>query len=291
MNRWTLSRRAFLGGAGAAIALPFLEAMLPSSPRAMAAEMPRRFLAFYVPNGIHMQAWTPATSGQGFELTPILEPLMGVREHINVITGLANRPARPDGAGDHAAGTASFLTAAHAFKTEGANIAVGVSMDQIAAQAVGDLTRFPSLQLGIDGGGNAGGCDSGYSCAYSRNISWSGESTPLPKIVSPRLAFDRLFQGYDPQASAAELEKRRRMRSSVLDYALGDARRLKMRLGQTDRQKLDEYMTGVRSLEVQIQQSEEDEGGPSCEVPSRPSSRFEFVDHVAMMNELMVLAF
>ncbi|MBH25604.1 MAG: transcriptional initiation protein Tat [Myxococcales bacterium] len=288
MSRWRLSRRAFLGGAGAAIALPFLEAMLPTRALADAAEVPRRFLAFYVPNGIHMPAWTPNEAGRDFGLTPILEPLANVRDHINVISGLANRPARPDGAGVHAAGTSSFLTAAHAFKTEGANISVGVSMDQIAAAAVGGATRFPSLQLGIEGGGNAGGCDSGYSCAYSRNISWASESTPLPKIVSPQLAFDRLFQGFDAQASAAERAKRKRYRTSVLDYARADAQRLKTRLGQTDRRKLDEYMTGVRELEVQVQQAED---GPSCGVPDRPEADFDFPAHVEMMNELMVLAF
>ncbi len=283
-----LSRRAFLGGAGAMLALPFLESLIP--PRAMAQAMgkPRRFLTFYVPNGIHMAGWTPAAEGRDFELSPILSPLSNVRDKIMVLTGLNNIPARPDGPGDHASGTGGFLTARHVVKTEGEDIRNGVSLDQLAAASIGGLTRFPSLQLGIDGGGSVGNCDSGYSCAYSRNISWSGETTPIPKTVNPQVVFDRLFAGFDTGASAAELARRRRYNKSVLDYALGDAQRLQNKLGQTDRRKLDEYMTGVRELETRVSSAQD---GPVCDVPNRPPSRLEFPEHVRLMSDLMVLAF
>src|SRR5205814_2574458 len=130
--------------------------------------------AFYVPCGIVMNDWRPAGLGSDWVPSTILQPLLPIKDKVNVLTGLANRPAIPDGPGDHASGTGAFLTAAHPFKTDGANIKNGISVDQAAAGAIGQKNTFPSLQLGIDGGSSAGGCDSGYSCAYARNVSWSG---------------------------------------------------------------------------------------------------------------------
>jgi hypothetical protein len=284
-----LSRRAFLGGASATLALPFLESAIPRSVRAQAgAKPPQRFLGYYIPNGIRMEQWTPSTEGAGYDLPPILAPLSKVQNRVSVLTGLYNRPARPDGPGDHASGTGAFLTAAHPRKTEGSDIQNGISLDQRLAQQLGSDTALASLQIGIDGGGSAGGCDSGYSCAYARNISWSGPTTPLAKLTDPRIVFERLFAGFDQQESAAETERRRRQDASLLDYVLGDATKLSMRLGTTDRRKLDEYMTGVRELERRLTGMSE---GPSCDPGVSPDGDLGFVEHVQAMSDLMVLAF
>jgi hypothetical protein len=283
----TLSRRTFLKGAGTAIALPFLEAMLPKKVYAQAAAPPKRILAYYVPNGIHMPLWTPAQEGAGFELTPILSPLVNVREDLLVISGLQNLPARPDGPGDHASGTGAFLTCAHPFKTEGTDIRNGISMDQVAANAIGGETLFKSLQLGIDGGGSTGDCDSGYSCAYARNISWADDNTPLAKEVNPEGVFDRLFAGRDPAASAEAARKKKLYRLSVLDYVKESATQLSAKLGRTDRQKVDEYLTGVRELETRIQMLDE---GSSCQ-GERPSPPGSFEERVRIMSDLIVTAF
>ena len=287
-----LSRRAFLGGAGALIALPWLESLAPQRA-ALAADPlgpPTRLLFYYVPNGIHMPAWTPSAVGAGYDLPEILGPLEGIQEEVLVLTGVANLPGIPDGPGDHAGGTSAFLTCAHAKKTDGKDIYLGVSVDHLASLSIGDATRFPSMQLGIEGGASVGGCDSGYSCAYSRNISWSGPSTPLPKTVNPQLVFDRMFGGFDPLASAEQLERRRILRLSVLDYVLDDAASLKLRLGSSDQLKVEEYLDGVRDLEKRLEQGQNE---LSCDPGPRPeqSSGFTVQEHSDLMNDLMVKAF
>ena len=282
-----LSRRAILGGVGATLALPFLESAMPRGARAQAAAPPLRFLGYYAPCGFRMQHWTPSATGAGYDLPLILEPIAGVQQHISVLSKLANRPARPDGPGDHASGTGAFLTCAHPHKTEGADIENGISLDQQLANALGDGTTLRSLQLGIDGGDSAGGCDSGYSCAYARNVSWSGPSTPLPKLTDPAIVFDRLFGGFDAQASTEEVARRQRQSSSLLDYVLNDATTLSGRLGVSDRAKLDEYMTGVRELEQRIMSGA---SGPMCDPGMRPTGDLGYEQHVQVMSDLMVLA-
>ncbi len=287
---WELSRRAFLGGAGAMIGLPLLEAMIPGVRRlAMAQDTPppQRMLYYYVPNGIHMPAWTPTRTGRDYDTPLILEPLAELTSHISVLTGISNTPAEPDGPGDHASGTGAFLTAMHPFKTEGADIANGISVDQVAVNALQPDTRFSSLQLGVEGGASVGGCDSGYSCAYSRNISWSGPATPLPKMVNPQLVFDRLFGGATAGDTLAEIERRTRLRASVLDYVVQDANRLSARLGASDRLKVDEYLTGVRELERSIQALDD---APTCRPPEYPGFDIDIDAHVRVMTDLMVVA-
>lgn len=287
---WMISRRTFLRGAGAALALPALEVMAPSIARAqqMGAPPPRRILAYYVPNGIHMRAWTPAQTGAAWELSPMLTSLAPVKDDLLILSGVSNLPARPDGPGDHASGTGAFLTAAHPFKTEGTNIRNGISMDQVAANELGAHTLFPSLQLGAEGGGSTGNCDSGYSCAYARNISWSGPSTPLAKEVNPQAVFDRLFSGVDPQATAEQRRKRKLYKLSILDFVREDATQLQQKLGRTDRAKLDEYLTGVRELETRIRAAED---APVCEPGTRPEGSSDVRTRVKNMSDLMVLAF
>lgn len=286
-NRRGIGRRLFLGGAGASLGLPLFESLLGSQAKAQDAQ-PRRILAYYVPCGIHMAAWRPSTEGANYDLSPILAPLANVKSKVNVITGLANFPARPDGPGDHASGTGAFLTVAHPYKTAGADIQNGISMDQVAANQLKDLTRIPSMQLGIDGGNGVGDCDSGYSCAYARNISWSSATQPLPKVTSPGVVFDQLFQGFDPQTTAEEKAKRLAYRKSILDYVQDDTKKLQGKLGSADRVKLDQYLTAVNELQAQIDKLAT---GPSCDPIDKPADPGDIVARANIMNELMVLAF
>src|SRR5690606_7900917 len=182
----------------------------------------------FVPNGVNVADWTTSTTGYGFQLPPILQPLAGVRDELLVLTGLTHDKGRAngDGPGDHARSASVFLTGAQPRKTDGAQIRSGISVDQLAAQKIGHATRFPSLELGCEQGAVAGNCDSGYSCAYSSNISWKSSNTPVGKEVDPRLAFERLFAA----GSAAEVEKsqgnRQLLKKSILDFVADDARRL-----------------------------------------------------------------
>lgn len=286
MKRFKVSRRLFLGGAGAVLALPMLESAMPRPVRAEDG-IARRFLAFYVPNGIHMQAWTPSAVGANYELTPILSPLEEIKSKVLVLSGIDNTPGKPEGPGDHAGGTSAFLTCRHVVKTEGADIKNGISVDQVIANEIGKLTRIPSMQLGTDGGSSSGGCDSGYSCAYTRNISWASETQALSKTVSPQVVFDQLFGGLDPEASEAEKAKRLLYRTSILDYVLGEANSLSGKLGATDRRKLEEYMDGVRELELKLEKGT----GPVCTPIDKPPTDLDYPAKVKIMCDLMALAF
>ena len=284
-----LPRRTFLGGLGAALALPWLEAMAPIGKAALAdaPAPPTRLLFYFVPNGIHMEAFTPATAGTGFELTPILTPLAAHQSKLNVISGLGNKPAIVPVAGDHARGTGSFLTCVTPVKSEGADVFNAKSVDQVAAEAHGDATLFPSLQLGTVNAISIGSCDSGYSCAYSRNISWAGPSTPLPKISKPQVLFDRLFGGMDPAATEEEIARRRLLRTSVLDGAIEDAVRLQALLGKGDQLKVGEYLESVYEVEQLIQQAAQ---APACDAPAAPGEPGDVPGLLKAMSDLMVIA-
>lgn len=294
---WNIPRRTFLRGLGTAIALPMLESMAPVRLLAAGAgdagkPLPKRMAFVYVPNGANMSDWTPKQVGADFELPFILEPLKETQKDLLVLSGLAQDMGRPhgDGAGDHARASATFLTGCKARKTPGADIKVGVSVDQVAAQKIGDQTRLPSLELGTDKARLAGNCDSGYSCAYSFNISWRGESSPMPPEVDPRQVFDRLFgNGNAGEMDEARI-KRDRYRKSVLDFALEDARRLKSDLGYTDRRKLDEYLTAVRELEQRIERA----NSFASELPdyARPTGiPRSYEEHLRLQYDLLALAF
>lgn len=285
-----LNRRSFLGGAGATVSLPLLEAMIPGGRSAFAqTDRPVRMIGYFVPNGIHMQSWTPRDEGANFNLTPTLMPLAPVKEYITVLTGLANRAGEPDRIGDHAAGIGAFLTCFHVRKNLGDNILNSISMDQIAAQQIGHLTPLPSLELGMFGGGAQGNCDNGYGCVYARNISWSGPKTPVPKLADPRQVFDRLFAGFDPDRTSTEGQKRRMLDKSLLDYVLADIQKLQQQLGAGDRAKLDEYFTSVRQVESRLDAEPNDT--VSCEFPSRPGDGYSLTAKARLMADLMVLAF
>lgn len=294
-----LPRRTFLRGLGAGVALPLLDAMVPALAAASRskAQAPVRLAAAYVPNGIIMEHWTPATDGASFELPRILEPLAPLREDVLVMSGLTQNNGRAlgDGPGDHARAAASFLTGVHPKKTSGADIRNGISMDQIAAQAVGHQTRFPSLELGSEHTRQAGDCDSGYSCAYTNNLSWRTGAAPMPPEVNPRLVFERLFGdeegGLDPAARA----KRQRYEKSILDLVQEDTRTLQRSLGPTDRRKLDEYLYAVREIEKRMEAAERraaDGDVPPAPAMEKPSGiPIDFTEHVRLMLDLMVLAF
>jgi hypothetical protein len=254
----------------------------------------RRMAFFYVPNGVNMQKWTPAEMGTDFALTPILEPLTHVKSKVVVLTGLEqhNGFALGDGPGDHARSLASFLTGTHPLKTDGADIRAGISVDQVAAQKVGRQTRFASLELGCERGAQAGNCDSGYSCAYSSNISWRSATTPMAKEINPRRVFERLFATrYKGEADAAR-GRRVAYDQSVLDFVLEDADTLKNRLGSTDRNKLDEYLTSIRDLERRIQGADTTlVGDTDVGYPTPAGIPQDYVEHIQLMCDLIVLAF
>ncbi len=283
MKRWELSRRTLLRGIGASLALPLLEQMLPGAGRAEAAGHAsiRRLVALFAPCGMIMERFTPAETGSDYALTPILKPLEPVKDDVLVVTGLANRPAYPDGPGPHVGGTGSFLTARKILPN--GRIGNGVSMDQIAARVLGKHTRYPSLELGIDGTAT-GACEGDFSCAYLCNIAWTSETAQLAKEVNPRALFDRLFgaAGGDP----AERALRNARRRSVLDLVRGDTERLVQRLGTADRRRLDEYLTGIRELERRL-----DAPGPeACEAGEPPQPITDLRDHTRAMFDLIVLA-
>ena len=286
-----LSRRHFLGGAAAVISLPFLEAMLPRGSRALAdqgAGIPKRMLFYFVPNGLHMPGWWPTAAGDDWELSPMLQGLADIKQDLVVLRGLANRPAIVPVAGDHARGTGSFLTCRTVNKSEGDAIYNGISVDQVVAPALCGGALFPSMQLGIDGGGSVGSCDSGYSCAYIRNISWAGPATPLAKLANPQVMFDRMFAGFDPTLTAEGRERRKAYRTSILDLSVSQASSLRGELGVRDRLKLDEYLNGVRELELRIATSDSD---LACSAPDRAGDDPTYVERVEIVTELMALAF
>lgn len=287
-----LSRRTLLRGLGAAMALPALEGMLPARAHAATGPAPRRLAVFYTPNGIHMPRWTPARTGASWELTPTLAPLAGVKNDVLVLSGLANLPGLPDGDGHHAAATAAFLSCTKAFKTEGTDLRAGISMDQVIANhlAAQKATRYPSLELGNDAGKGIGNCDSGYACPYANNIAWAGPTTPVAKETRPRAVFDRLFAGFEPDATQAQVAKRRAYGKSIIDFVRDDASTLQQQLGTRDRQKLDEYFTSVRELEKQVEAIEVE--GPSCSKPATaPADNEDPRAKTRAMMDLIVLAF
>ena len=288
-------------GLGLSVGLPLLDAMGPRALCAGPLSPPKRAAWVFFPNGAVMQEWTPPTFADvppepgakpvdRFVLSKTLAGLTDFKRELIVFTGLAQDEGRAkgDGPGDHARCCSTFLTGSHPFKTAGADIRVGRSVDQVAADLMGHLTRLPSLELGIDKGRNAGNCDSGYSCAYSSNISWKTETTPMAKEINPRLAFERLF-------GAGESSRSRRLRDfyrkSILDLVAGDARQLQNRLGKNDRQKIAEYFTSVRELEQRIVRAEKANNieRPDFDIPSGVPRSFE--EHVRLMYDILVMAF
>jgi hypothetical protein len=281
----SISRRTLLRGATATVALPFLASAPGRKSWGEASSSPRRMLFYYVPNGIQVEWFTPDKQGERYDLKDITAPLEPVQQHVSLLSGLNNVQAEDVVAGDHARGTGSFLTCVPIRRTSGADIENGISVDQVAANAKGHESLFPSLQVGIQAGGNTGDCTAGYSCAYTRNISWAGPTTPMPNISSPRLLFERMF-GVPSTLDPATRQLRALSRASVLDQVLEETRRLQTHLGQTDKTKLDQYLTAVREVEVRSSAL----GGGACTERDPPPTDFSYPEHVALMQDLMVVA-
>ncbi len=284
-----LPRRTFLHGMGATVALPFLDAMTPAFA---SASTPVTRVAFvYTANGVIMQDWTPAAEGAGFAFSKTLAPVEPFRDDLLVLTGLAHRngEALGDGPGDHARAGASWLTGVHPKKTRGADIRNGMSVDQMLAETIGRGTPLPSLELGLQDVRMVGGCDSGYSCAYSNTISWSSPTTPLPYENNPSRVFSRLFGDGDTTDPAVRAVRARQDRS-LLDFVRDDAARLRTRLGAGDRRKLGDYLDSVREVERRIGNARHD--GIDLPVLDRPDGiPPTFEEHVRLMSDLVTIAF
>ena len=284
----SLARRTFLRGVGTAVALPLLEAMLPSfTAYAQSPARPRtRFGAVFVPNGAIMEQWTPAAPGPGFELPPILRPLEPFRESLVVMSNLT-RAATPGG--DHAVSAAGWLTGAAAKRTEAEDIRAGVTVDQVVARRIGQDTPFPSIELATeDFTGYIGACTTGYSCAYANTISWSSATTPLPMEINPRVVFERLFgEPGTPEQRAARMRRDR----SILDFVAGEATALNSQLGPRDRARLDQYLNNIREIERRIARTEAHNTAQVEAVDAPVGIPESYEEHVGLMYDLLAVAY
>lgn len=286
-----LSRRTMLRGAGAALALPWLEAMTPARAHAApgASAHPVRMAALYMPNGVHPDVWTPETTGRGFQLSPTLEPLEDLKHELLVLTNLWNEGSQ--GGDGHYVKISGFLTCTTVTKTLGVDISVnGTSMDQLAAQRVGKRTPIPSLELGTSPVTTGVDRNVGYTRVYGSHIAWNGPTSPLAKEIDPRHVFERLFRAGQPETGAAQDRL-------LLDRVIDDARQLRERLGMADRQRMDEYLSVVRSLEDRLERAERPEESDwkrraDVDPAARPAGPpKDFAEHVRLMMDMIAMAF
>ena len=295
ITKKAIPRRTVLRGIGATLALPLLDGMVPALTAIgnTAAKPALRFGTVYAPTGMIMKAFRPTVEGTAFEMPRILEPLKAFRDQMLVLGGLCNPIANPrpgEGTGDHSRAGSAFLTSAHAKKTEGADMELGTSIDQIMAKEFGKYTQLPSLELSLSFNNMVGGCDPGYACPYTRTISWSSPTTPVPMETDPRVVFERLFgdvSSTDPAARLARMQQQR----SLLDSVTEEVSRLRKRLGPGDRTKLTEYLESIRSIERRIQRAEEqnDRELPLVDQPTGGIPR-RYDEHAQIMFDLQALA-
>jgi len=286
IKKVALPRRTFLGGMGAAIALPFLDAMVPAvtALAKTAAAPPMRFGAIYVPMGAIMDRWTPTQVGTGFDFTPILKPLEPYKEHVVVISNL-DRPGMDD---SHATAPAAYLSGAIARKTEAADFHNGTTIDQVIAKHIGEETPFSSLEIATeDFTGYVGGCSPGYACAYMNTISWASPTMPVPMQINPRVVFERLF---GRPGTPAQRMARMKQNLSVLDSVTEDLSDIKRGLGSNDRVRLTEYLDGIRELERRIKQTETQNSLVAA--PDSPMGVPQsYAEHVGLLFDLMAVAY
>jgi len=288
VSRKALPRRTFLRGMGASLALPLLDAMVPSmTALAATAAKPVRRLGFvYIPMGSTIAEWTPhCPDGALTQLSPTLQSLAAVRDHLTVISNMEIRNAYP---GTHATSNSAFLSCATSKWTESTDYYLGTTADQLAAQHIGGDTRLPSLELSMDLLTTVGQCDNGYACVYQNNLSWSSPTTPLPAEAHPRIAFERLF---GDGGSTADRLAEMRQNSSLLDWVSEDIHRLQSKLGPGDRTKVNQYLDTVREVERRIQKAEaaaSDSPLPDLDRPVGVPAAY--ADHAKLMFDLQVLA-
>lgn len=297
-----LSRRRFLRGLGACLALPAFESFRPfqafsatakSGLAATSSGAPLRTAYVYFPNGAIPSNWWPEGEESNFKLNRTMQPLAGVKDHVQILSGLdhVNATPGPDGAGDHARASGTFLTGVRVKKTAGSDIHAGISIDQVAANQIGHLTRFPSLELTCDAVRKSGNCDSGYSCAYQYNLAWRSPNVPVAPEPNPRLLFERLFGAGAHGERNQNLKRRQQQQRSILDFVIDDARSLQKHLTLRDKQKLDDYLGSVREIEKRIEKAERFGAAPdpTVETPSGIPASFE--DYIDVMFDMLVLAF
>ena len=288
ITKKALHRRTFLRGVGASLALPLLDAMVPSmTAQAATAASPVRRLGFvYIPMGAHIAQWTPKNVGRITELSPTLSSLNPVIDQITVLSNLELKNAYSPG--NHATANCSFLSAAKAKMTEGADFELATTVDQIAAKHIGGETALPSLELAMDLLTTVGNCDNGFACVYQNNLSWSSPTTPLPAEAHPRSVFERLFgDGGTAAERAAELRKN----ASILDWVTNDIAQLKRELGPSDRTKVGEYLDTVREVERRIQKAEQSTGESRLPDLDRPLGvPASYGEHARLMFDLQALA-
>lgn len=296
------TRRHFLRGLGACLALPAFESIRPLTALAgpgvrplatTSTGAPLRMAFVYFPNGAIQPNWWPSGEGSGFELSRTMQPLAAQKDHLQVLGGMdhVNATPGPDGAGDHARASGTFLTGVRVKKTAGSDIHAGISIDQVVANQVGHLTRFPSLELTCDAVRKSGNCDSGYSCAYQYNLAWRSPTQPIAPEPNPRLLFERLFGAGAPGERAASLARRQQQQRSILDFVLEDARALQQQMSSRDRNKLDEYLTSVREIETRIEKTERFGAPPDPAVTTPPGIPASFQEYIQVMFDMLVLAF
>ncbi|HEY2149893.1 MAG TPA: DUF1552 domain-containing protein [Vicinamibacterales bacterium] len=291
ITKMRLSRREVLRGLGTTLALPLLDAMMPAL--SAAAKPPTRFMACYVAQGAHMAQWTPTSEGSAFEITPCLEPLAAYRDQMVVLSGLSNERAAPtpgDSGGPHSRIQAAFLTGSRARKTEGADFQVGMSVDQIIARQICQDTQFTSLELGLESVDLVvGGCDYGYTCAYTSTLAWKTPTTPLPNETNPRVLFERLFGDGGSTDASVRLARQREDRS-VLDSVNTEMARLARSLGSSDKLRVNEYFEAVRDIERRIELAER-QSGRELPVFSQPAGiPPTYAEHARLMFDLLALA-
>src|SRR5438270_6983515 len=284
-----VSRRTLLRGMGVSISLPFLESMVPAqTPLRKTAAVPKsRLTAIYVPHGAIMGKWTPAEEGAGFAFTEILKPLEKYRDHLNVISDLAHPLAGgvdSDAGADHQRSAAVFLSGAHPEK--GTEAHVGKTMDQVAADAIGQDTPLPSLELSIEDVSLS--CGSGLACAYMNTLAWKTPTTPLPMENNPQVVFERLF---GEGRNNSERSTRREQSSSILDSVKDEVAALNKKLPAADRTRLTEYLDDVREIERRIQKAATSRAA-RLDVPESPAGIPDtFPEHLKLMFDLQVLAY
>ena len=289
ITRKHLPRRTFLRGLGTAIALPMLDAMAPAFAAPASVKAPVRLVFGYVPNGMMMRDWTPKGTGRTFEFSRILKPLEPFRDDLMVLSGLSHHNGEGAG-GDHARASATYLTGVCPKKSNSAELQVGISVDQLAAQAIGSQTRLPSLELGCEATRSVGGCDGGYSCAYMNNMSWRNATTPVPPEMNPRSVFERLYGSLDVNPDPKVQERLNENRKSVLDYVNERTRQLVGTLGPPDRRKIDEYLTAIREIEKRIERTERENRELTPAIGKPTGAPTSFVEHATLMNDLLVVA-